>query len=108
ARSPAPAIAVAVGDRGRSRAAGCPRPAGLATAVPVAPERGVVTEAVIAVRADPRELADGLAAEPQSVLQPVLLARQLDQVDPADGRPVQGNAIRRCVPPCVDHEAGVR
>jgi hypothetical protein len=76
--------------------------------MPIAPEEGVVAEAVVAVGAHAIELADRLAPEPQSVLEPVLRARQLDQVDPVDRLRIQGDAVRRGVLAGPDHEAGVR
>ena len=85
--------------RRRSSADPAPEPAQLqpprAVAVPVAPEVRIVAEAVTPARADARELAHGLSAEPEPVLQPELTAGELHQVDAADARCIERHAVRR-------------
>ncbi len=83
-----------------------PAPSASAVSVPVAPEVRVVAEAVASARADARELAHGLTAEPQSVLQPELTRRRagsggsrstLDVIE----RDAVGRACRSRSPPPV-------
>src|SRR5438445_6646892 len=93
ARAPAPSLDVAVVDRGGGGPRAGPRPSARPVAQPEAPEVRVGPEAVRGGGPDTIELADRLPAEPEPVVQPVLGARELDDVDRAHRRGVERDAI---------------
>jgi len=75
--------------------------------VPVPPIVRVVGEAIVTLRADAGQTADGLPTGPEPVREMILGTGELDQVDPAHARRIQGDTEGMRARARVDHERGV-
>src|SRR5204863_2316353 len=86
------------------RAARGPGPPALAIAVPVPQIVRVVGKAIVPLRADAAQTAYGLPTGPEPVGEVILCTGQLDQVDPAHARRIQGDTEGMRARARVDHE----
>lgn len=93
---PRPAFDVPRLDRCRTRARAGPRPAAGTIASPVTPKVRMVGETILSVGPNAFELTNSSSAVSEGVLQTMLFAGQLDQLDAADTRRRERDAVGRC------------